>query len=237
MTNHFVPMLGSLKVTAVLPLHIRRVVNTLQAQGLAPVTIKNYVRILGASFQCAIDAGLIRENPVDGVKVPRTPPTKFTVIDRADIPAFIAAAMETPYPYELLLMFYTGLRVGELRGLQWGDCDLDVGTMSVERQLHPVRHDLKRFTAPKYGEVRTIHLTEEAPDAEIKAVGGFANPELLDKSWMLAVTKCDLITEKEAAGLEAELSKNTPVMCISAVTNWRLTELKDKLWELLQPER
>ena len=161
-TNHFVPMLGNMKVNGVLPLHIRRVVNDLQKHGLAPVTIKNYVRILGASFQCAIDAGLIRENPVDGVKVPRTPPTKFTVIDRADIPAFISAAMETPYPYELLLMFYTGLRVGELRGLQWGDCDLDASTLTVERQLHPINHDLKRFTPPKYGEVRTIHVTEEA---------------------------------------------------------------------------
>jgi len=162
--NHFVPMLGAMKVAGVLPLHVRKVVNALQAQGLAPVTIKNYIRILGASFECAIDAGLIRENPVDGVKVPRVAQTKFTVIDRADIPAFVSAAMETPYPYELLLMFYTGLRVGELRGLQWSDCDLDVGTIRVERQLHPINHDLKRFSPPKYGEVRTIHLTEEAVD-------------------------------------------------------------------------
>ena len=62
------------------------------------------------------------------------------------------------------------------------------------------------------------------------------NPELLDKSWMLAVTKCDLISEKEALALESKLSKIAPVLSISAVTNWRLTELKDRLWELLQPE-
>ena len=62
------------------------------------------------------------------------------------------------------------------------------------------------------------------------------NPELLDKSWMIAVTKCDLISEKEALALESKLSKNLPVMCISAVTQWRLTELKDELWKLLQPD-
>ena len=62
------------------------------------------------------------------------------------------------------------------------------------------------------------------------------NPELLDKSWMLAITKCDLISEKEAMQLEAKLAKSAPVLCISAVTNWRMTELKDQLWELLQPE-
>lgn len=159
--NHFLPMLGVLKVTKVLPLHVRRVINNLQARGLAPVTIKNYVRILSAAMSCAIDAGLIRENPVDGAKVPRTPPTKFNVIDRTNIPAFIKAVNDTPYPNELLLMFYTGLRIGEVRGLQWGDCDLEAGTMRIERQLHPINHDLKRFTPPKYGEVRTIHLADE----------------------------------------------------------------------------
>jgi len=160
--HKIIPLLGKLKLSAVLPLHVRRFVNTLQADGLAPVTIKNYTRILGASFGCAIDAGLIRENPADGAKVPRTPPTQFTIIDRADIPAFVKAAEDSPYPNELLLMFYTGLRVGEMRGLRWADCDLDAGIMRVERQLHPVRHDLKQVAPPKYGESRIIHLSEEA---------------------------------------------------------------------------
>ena len=62
------------------------------------------------------------------------------------------------------------------------------------------------------------------------------NPELLDKNWMLAITKCDLISEKDARSLEDKLAKYFPVLCISAVTNWRLTELKDQLWDLLQHE-
>ena len=62
------------------------------------------------------------------------------------------------------------------------------------------------------------------------------NPELLDKSWMLAITKCDLISEKDAVSLETKLAKNFPVLCISAITNYKLTELKDYLWSLLQPE-
>ena len=62
------------------------------------------------------------------------------------------------------------------------------------------------------------------------------NPELLDKKWMVAVTKCDLISEKEAMALETKLAKNFPVLCISAITNWRLTELKDQLWNLIKPE-
>ena len=60
------------------------------------------------------------------------------------------------------------------------------------------------------------------------------NPELLDKNYMLAITKCDLISEKDADSLAQKMSKTIPTMSISAVTNWHLTELKDRLWEILQ---
>lgn len=162
--THFIPMLGNMKLSKLLPLHIRQTINKLNDKGLQPVTLKNYIRILGASMQCAIEAGLIKENPVDNAKVPRVPPTQLHIIEVSDIPAFTAAAEDTPYPNELKLMLYTGLRIGELRGLQWGDCDLDVPapTIHVQRQLHPVNHSNKRFSPPKYGEDRTIYITDDA---------------------------------------------------------------------------
>lgn len=60
------------------------------------------------------------------------------------------------------------------------------------------------------------------------------NPELLDKNNMLAITKCDLVDEKDANSLAQKMSKTIPTISISAITNWHLTELKDRLWELLQ---
>lgn len=59
------------------------------------------------------------------------------------------------------------------------------------------------------------------------------NSELMDKNFLVAITKCDLVDEKSAIALEAKLSKSLPIICISSVNNWKLTELKDKLWELL----
>ena len=59
-------------------------------------------------------------------------------------------------------MLYTGLRIGEVHGLRWSDCDIDHGIINVERQLCILQHNTKRFTPPKYGEVRTIHLANEA---------------------------------------------------------------------------
>lgn len=60
------------------------------------------------------------------------------------------------------------------------------------------------------------------------------NPELLDKPRLLAITKSDLIDEELKELLKAELPENVPYIFISAVAQSGLTELKDRLWEMIQ---
>lgn len=52
----------------------------------------------------------------------------------------------------------------------------------------------------------------------------------------MAITKCDLLDEELIEMLKAELPEDLPVVFISAVTGYGLTELKDKLWEELNSE-
>jgi len=59
------------------------------------------------------------------------------------------------------------------------------------------------------------------------------NPELLDKPRMLAVTKSDLIDKELEEMLSAEIPRELPSLFISAVAQEGLTELKDRVWELL----
>lgn len=59
------------------------------------------------------------------------------------------------------------------------------------------------------------------------------NPELLDKNYLIAVTKCDLAPAEEVEKIMKKLPKELPVINISSLTNFHLTEIKDKLWELL----
>lgn len=58
------------------------------------------------------------------------------------------------------------------------------------------------------------------------------NPELLDKKRLLAISKSDMLDDE----LKEEIRKDLPplpYLFISSVTGQGLTELKDKLWELL----
>lgn len=59
------------------------------------------------------------------------------------------------------------------------------------------------------------------------------NPELIDKQRLLAISKLDLVEEKEQISLGKRLPKGVETVYISAVQQRGLTELKDAIWQLL----
>ena len=59
------------------------------------------------------------------------------------------------------------------------------------------------------------------------------NPELLDKSRLLAITKCDLADEEIVSELKKELPEDIPCVFISSHKKTGLMKLKGMLWEAL----
>ncbi|HIC32756.1 MAG TPA: GTPase ObgE [Flavobacteriaceae bacterium] len=61
------------------------------------------------------------------------------------------------------------------------------------------------------------------------------NPEMLDKERIIAISKCDMLDDELQAELKQELDKTLPIpyLFISSVAQQGLTELKDKLWQIL----
>ena len=61
------------------------------------------------------------------------------------------------------------------------------------------------------------------------------NPEMLDKDRLIAISKCDMLDDELKAELKVELDKELPIdyMFISSVAQQGITELKDKLWKML----
>jgi GTP-binding protein len=60
------------------------------------------------------------------------------------------------------------------------------------------------------------------------------NPELLDKEFLLAITKSDMLDDELEEEIKAELPKGVTSLFISSVAQTGLQELKDLLWKLLQ---
>lgn len=62
------------------------------------------------------------------------------------------------------------------------------------------------------------------------------NPELLDKNFIIGISKVDLLDEELYPAIESECKgafKDIPVVLFSSVSQQGLTQLKDRLWELL----
>ena len=61
------------------------------------------------------------------------------------------------------------------------------------------------------------------------------NPEMLDKDRLIAVTKSDLLDEELRRDISLELDKDLDIdyIFISSVANNGISELKDRLWNLL----
>lgn len=95
---------------------------------------------------------------------------------------------------------------------------------------HIERNSLLLFMIP--GDTDNIRKEYEILLEELRKF----NPGLLQKHRILAITKCDLLDEELIEMLKAELPEDLPVVFISAVTGYGLTELKDKLWEELNSE-
>ncbi|MFZ9170455.1 MAG: GTPase ObgE [Sediminibacterium sp.] len=59
------------------------------------------------------------------------------------------------------------------------------------------------------------------------------NPEMLQKDFIIAISKSDMLDDELKEAIAKELPKNVPHVFISSVTNTGLSALKDLLWETL----
>jgi GTP-binding protein len=63
------------------------------------------------------------------------------------------------------------------------------------------------------------------------------NSELLDKKFVVAISKSDMLDDELKEAIEKELPKNVPHIFISSFTNKGLIELKDLLWKELNEQK
>ncbi len=62
------------------------------------------------------------------------------------------------------------------------------------------------------------------------------NPELLDKSRVLAITKSDIFDAEMIEDLKAEIPKDIETIFISSISNTGISELKDLLWKKMNED-
>ena len=157
--NHIKPGLGAIKLEALTTQDIQEFYNSRQKgdeirDPLAPKTIKNIHGVLHKALEQTMLNGLIRNNPADPCVLPRRPKQKVKPLNEEQITKLIKALKGHKYENLILTTLFTGLREGEVCGLQWDCVNLETGTILVDKQLQSLRKSV-RGNRDKYALVPT----------------------------------------------------------------------------------
>lgn len=121
-------------------------------------TLESCRAVLNGMFQQAVILNMIQKNPVSYARLPRdTRQRHINVMTKMGQTVFLQYAKNSRhYPmYEIAL--FTGMRSGELRGLQWEDIDFEKNVIHVTHSLLYLNH------AYRLGETKTPNSIRDIP--------------------------------------------------------------------------
>ena len=153
---HIYPVLGKKEINQIKRKDLKALFDNLAINGMATSNFQNIKAPLNHIFNQAVLDEHIDHNPLVGltfsnkrnIKIqPLTEDEAFNLLDEAN------KYREGLFYPQLLTLLSTGLRVGELCGLQWQDIDFEGTSLDVERQVHKAKE-----TTTKNGKTRTVEM-------------------------------------------------------------------------------
>jgi len=152
--THLVPFFGKSRIDKIPGIDIERYKAKKIKKGLTNKTINNHLTVLSKCLRTAEE--WLELEGLPKIKKLKVPPQKFDFLSQEESRLLLKNA-EGVWHDMILTALKTGLRLGELRGLKWGDIDLKKRTLTVRRSAY--RHDC--FVSPKSNKERTVPFSTE----------------------------------------------------------------------------
>jgi len=169
---HVLPAFGHLPIGRLDHHEVAVWIGQQSERGLSAASISKHRNVLSQICGTAIRAGAIRANPVDGIRIAKSPVRKKRFLSPTEVERLATEITNSPphpsRPYDtprdelgLLIRFlaFTGLRIGEAFGLQVGDLDFDSGRVEVQRTASETS-GVVTIEHPKSGSVRRVPLPD-----------------------------------------------------------------------------
>lgn len=133
--NHIKPHLGGVTLGNLTPVHVQSMIASMQTDGKSAETIRLTYAVLRRALKQAVTWRLVTYNATYGVERPRAVKVEITALDADQVTDLLKAARGDRLEAIYVLAVGTGMRLGEIFGLQWADVDLAAATIMVRRTL------------------------------------------------------------------------------------------------------
>ena len=136
--THIFPKIGYMPLTDIDSVHLQELLTNMH-RTQATKSVDSIRGILSSIFSEAERQELVSSNPVKKTKPPKRKPGEKSkkqppwTLDEARY--VVGLEWGTDMNAFICLGLCTGMRKGEMLGLQWGDVDLDAGTIYIQRTL------------------------------------------------------------------------------------------------------
>lgn len=195
LTNHLLPYFGDMELEAIGPKDVRKYKDDKASDDYSAKTINNHLTILSRYLSAAREEGAL-STPKWTIRMLTLDATEARFLSDAEVVALIKSAEQEENPEWVAMIrlgLNTGLRVGELLGLNWADVNLNgsVRTIRVTKSLCRVTGKIKK---PKNGMKRDVALNPRAASV-LKAMPYRAGP-VFTMSYQGAYSAMKRITER-----------------------------------------
>ena len=136
--------------------------------GYSDSVISKVFALLNRCFREAIRKEIIVKNPMDGVRKPKSNKQNIKVraltVGEQKALINILSKKSIKYKEQMLLMLYTGMRMGEINALDVKDFNLTFKTITIRRSVtrDNKEHTIIGKTTKTYAGMRTLPLSEPA---------------------------------------------------------------------------
>lgn len=132
---------------------------------LSPKTILHHHRLISSILNTAVQWQLLYGNPCERVKTPKVERTEARYLDEVEAAEMFKCLQEEDVFHRAIitLLLYSGMRRGELCGLQWSDIDFDDKIIKIQRSsLYLPERGIYEDTTKNYSSDRVIKIADEA---------------------------------------------------------------------------
>ena len=162
---HIKPAIGKTKLAKLTPLNVQGMYAAMERKGKSARMRQMVHAVLRRALSVAVKWGIITRNVCDAVDRPTVPKHEITPLNAEQVAKLIEASKTERIHALLVLAVFSGLREGELFGLEWNDVDMNAANLMVRRTAVDL-NGVVTTSPPKTGKgQRLVELPQMAIDA------------------------------------------------------------------------